>query len=78
VHHVKLAFFTVFVSTLQSGFAARWCFWYSANESSIEQVWPPLVYTMCKEALLPTKRIFVTNASSNDAQMPSTTRTFAQ
>jgi len=24
--YVKLAFFTVFVLTLQSGFAARWCF----------------------------------------------------
>jgi len=35
--------------TLQTGFAARWCFWFSANDSSIEQVCPPLVYTMCKE-----------------------------
>jgi len=33
----------VFVLTLQTGFAARWCFWFSANESSIEQVCPPLV-----------------------------------
>jgi len=24
--NVKLAFFTVFVLTLQTGFAARWCF----------------------------------------------------
>jgi len=29
---------------------ARWCFWFSANDSSIEQVCPPLVYTMCEEA----------------------------
>jgi len=33
----------VFVLTLQTGFVARWCFWFSANESSIEQVCPPLV-----------------------------------
>jgi len=44
--------------TLQTGFAARWCFWFSANDSSIEQVCPTLVYAMCKVALLPTKRIF--------------------
>jgi len=33
IHHfyVKLAFFTVFVLTLQTGFAARRCFWFSAN-----------------------------------------------
>jgi len=47
---VKLAFFTVFVLTLQTGFAARRCFWFSSNDSSIEQVCPPLVCTMCKEA----------------------------
>jgi len=35
--------------TLQNGFAARWCFWFSANDSSIEQVCPYLVYTMCKK-----------------------------
>jgi len=39
--NVKLAFFTVFVLALQIGFAARWCFRFSANESSIEQVCPP-------------------------------------
>ena len=52
IHHfnVKLAFFAVFVLTLQTGFAARWCFRFSANDSSIEQVCPPLVCTMCKEA----------------------------
>jgi len=48
--NVKLAFFTAFVLTLQTlGFVARWCFWFSANESSIEQVYPPLVYAMCKK-----------------------------
>jgi len=43
IHHsnVKLAFFTVFVLTLQTGFAARRCFWFSATDSSIEQVFPP-------------------------------------
>jgi len=42
--------FTVFVLTLQTGFVARWCFWFSANDSSIKQVCRPLVYTMCKKA----------------------------
>jgi len=73
-----VAFFTVFVLTLQTGFAACWCFWCSANESSIEQVCLPLFYTMCKEALLQTKRIFATNAPSKGAQMRRTTRAFAQ
>jgi len=41
VHHVKLAFFTVFVLTLQTGFVARWWFWFSANESSIEHFAQP-------------------------------------
>jgi len=36
--YTKLAFFTVFVWTLQVDFAARWCFWFSANDSSVEQV----------------------------------------
>ena len=36
--------FTVFVLTLQTHFAALWCLRFSANESSIEQVGPPLVY----------------------------------
>jgi len=55
--------------TLQTGFAARWCFWFSANDSSIEQVCPTLVHTMCKknvserEALLPTKRILCNQCS---------------
>jgi len=33
---------TVFVLTLQTYFAARWYFWFSANVSSIEQAFPPL------------------------------------
>jgi len=32
--NVKLAFFTVFVLTQQTGFSARWCCSFSANESS--------------------------------------------
>ena len=48
--------------------AGLWCFWFSANGSSIENVCPTLVYTMCKEALLPTKRIFAANAPSKDAR----------
>ena len=26
--NIKLAFFTIFVLTLQTGFATRWCFWF--------------------------------------------------
>jgi len=44
VFYAKLAFFTVFVFTLQTDFAAHWCFQFSANNSSIEQVWPPPLY----------------------------------
>ena len=36
-------------------FAAHWCFWFSANDSFIEQVCTALVCTMCKEALLPNR-----------------------
>jgi len=54
--------------TLQTGFVARWCFWFSANDSSIEQVYPPLVYNMCKETRVKKKHccqqnvFFATNA----------------
>jgi len=61
--NVKLALFTVFVLTLQTGFATLWCFWFSANNSSNKHVSPPLVYTMCKEALLPIKRNFCNQRS---------------
>jgi len=47
--NVKLAFFIIFVLTLQNGFAARWCFWFSANDSSIEKVCPPLVILCVKK-----------------------------
>jgi len=43
--NVKLTLFTVFILMLQTGFAARCCFWFSANVSSIEQVCPSLVDT---------------------------------
>jgi len=33
--------FLIFVLTLQTDFAAHWCVWFSANDSSIEQVCPP-------------------------------------
>jgi len=64
--------------TLHTGFAARLCFWFSANDSSIEHVCPPVVYTICKKALLPTNRIFATNSSPQGPQMRSTTKPFAQ
>jgi len=80
--NVKLAFFTAFVLTLQIGFAARWCFWFSANDSSIEQVCPPLVYTMCKEAWVKQKHCCQQSAFSatnaKGVQMGRTTRPFAQ
>jgi len=31
-YNVKLAFFTVFVLTLHTDFAARWYFWFPAND----------------------------------------------
>jgi len=34
--------------TLQTAFAAPWCFWFSANDTSVEQVCQYLVYIMCK------------------------------
>jgi len=33
--------------TLQTGFAAHWCFWFSSNDSFAEQVCSYLIYTMC-------------------------------
>jgi len=42
----KLAFFTLFLLTLETDFAARWCFRFSADDSSIEQVRPPLHYSI--------------------------------
>ena len=39
--YAKLALFTVFVLTLQTDIAADWCFWFSVNDSFIEQVWSP-------------------------------------
>ena len=47
--NVNLAFYIIFVFTLQNGFAARQCFWFSANDSSIQKVFLPLVDAMCKE-----------------------------
>jgi len=43
---VKLAFFNELYLTLQTDFAARWCFCFSANDSSVEQVCPPLLLGM--------------------------------
>jgi len=38
--YAKLAFFNELYVTLQTDFAARWCFCFSANDSSVEQVCP--------------------------------------
>jgi len=73
----------VFVLTLQIGFAARWCFWFSANDSSVEQVCPYLVYTMCKKTWVKKEHccqqnaFFATDAPSEGAQMHSAIRPFA-
>jgi len=40
---ISILYRTVFVLTLQTDFAARWCFCFSAKNSSTEQVYPPLV-----------------------------------
>jgi len=39
--------------TLQTDFEARWCFRFSANDSSVEQVCPRLVYKVNKIRLFP-------------------------
>jgi len=39
---VKPAFFNELYWTLQTGFTAHYYFWYSANDSSVEEVYPPL------------------------------------
>jgi len=41
--YIKPALFIELYLTLQTSFAAHWCFWFSANDSSIEQICPPLL-----------------------------------
>jgi len=41
--YAKLAFFIKLYLTLWTDFAACWCFWFSYNDSSIQQVCPLLV-----------------------------------
>jgi len=41
--NVKDALFTEFVMTQQTDFAARCCFWFPANDPSIDQVCPLLL-----------------------------------
>jgi len=41
--YVKPALFNELHFTLQTDFAARCCFWLSANDSSIEQICPPVL-----------------------------------
>jgi len=82
--YCKTCILYLFVLTLQTGFAARWCSWFSANNSSIEHVCPPRVYTTCKETWVKKKHccqwsgFFATNAPSKGAQMCSATSPFAQ
>jgi len=40
---LKLAFSNELYLTLQTDFAARWYFWFSVNDSSVEQDCTPLV-----------------------------------
>jgi len=42
--YVKLVFLIKLYLTLQTDFAVRWCFWFSANDSAVEQVCPTPVY----------------------------------
>jgi len=39
----KTEFFIELYLTLQNDFAARWCFWFYANDSPIENVRPLLL-----------------------------------
>jgi len=41
--YVKPALFIELYLTLQTDFAVRCCFWFSANDSSIEQICSPLL-----------------------------------
>jgi len=34
-------------SDTNTNFAFRWCLWFSENDSSTEQVCPPLEYRLC-------------------------------
>jgi len=43
---VRLALFNELYLTLQTGFAVRWCFLFSANNSSVEEVCPLLPHTV--------------------------------
>jgi len=38
--------------TLQTDFAARWCFWLSANDNSVEQVCPHLALVHYEKLML--------------------------
>jgi len=40
---VNIAFFNELYLTLQTDHATLWCFWFSANDSSVEQICPSLV-----------------------------------
>jgi len=70
---VKIAFFTEFVLTLQTDFAARWCCWFSANDSSNEQFCPPLVYgfkTKNTQLAFPYPFLIFHFASTSSTQYP--------
>jgi len=63
--YVKLAFFTVFVLTLQTVLRLVVVFDFLQMTLSIENVHTPAASAVCKETLLPTKRIFATNAPTS-------------
>ena len=53
--YVKLACVNELYLTLQADFAACCCFWFSANDSSVKEVCPPLVYniySLCNRVII--------------------------
>jgi len=38
----NLHFYRICIDTTQTDFAVRWCFWFPATDTSIEQVFSPL------------------------------------
>jgi len=79
---VTLTFFAIFVLTLQTGFEARWCFWFLRMTLLLNKFALPW-FILCvtkhewKRSIAANKTHFTANAPSKGAQMRSKTRLFA-
>jgi len=63
--HFMCNLHSVLNTWLQIDFAPHWCFWFSANDSFIEQVCPPLIYTVTA---------YKTTTAPQKLRKPKTTR----